>query len=80
VLVTILPEGCVGHGPTSVLRDWLFSSPNRVPHGRRGLARRGLFRIAHGEYFRRTQLYPGPTDGADLLVQKMLWVERVDLG
>ncbi|GKC89049.1 hypothetical protein Tco_1149698 [Tanacetum coccineum] len=47
VLVTILPEVCVGGGPTSVLRNWLFSSPNRVSHGRHGLARSGLFRIAH---------------------------------
>ncbi|GKB54916.1 hypothetical protein Tco_0905669 [Tanacetum coccineum] len=47
VLVAILYEGCVGRGPTSVLQNWLFSSPNHVLHGRRGLARSGLFRIAH---------------------------------
>nr|GEW55907.1 class II heat shock protein [Tanacetum cinerariifolium] len=66
VLVTILPEDCVGRGATLVLRNWLFSSPDRIPHGRRGLARSGLFRIAHGEYFCRTRLYSGPTDGANL--------------
>ncbi|GJX80143.1 hypothetical protein Tco_0328292 [Tanacetum coccineum] len=27
-------------------------------------------------HFRRTQLYSGPTDGANLLVQKVLWVEK----
>ncbi|GJS97161.1 hypothetical protein Tco_0804129 [Tanacetum coccineum] len=79
VLIAILLEGCVGRGPTSVLRNWLFSSPNRVLHGGRGLARSKLFRIAHGEYFRRTQLYSGPTDGANLLVQKMLRVRKMDL-
>nr|GEV74285.1 hypothetical protein [Tanacetum cinerariifolium] len=54
------PEGYVGCGPTLVLQKWLFSSPNHVSHDRRGLARSGLFRIAHCEYFRRTQLYPIP--------------------
>ncbi|GKB29354.1 inactive TPR repeat-containing thioredoxin TTL3, partial [Tanacetum coccineum] len=71
VLVIILPEGCVGRMPTSVLRDWLFFSPNRVPHDRRGLASSGLFRIAHGEYFRRTQLFPGPTDGANFMIKEL---------
>ncbi|GKE27180.1 hypothetical protein Tco_1442564, partial [Tanacetum coccineum] len=79
VLVVILSEGCVKREPTSVLQNWLFSSPNHVPHSGRGLARSGLFRIALGEYFRRTQLYPGPTDGVNLLVQKMLWVGKMDL-
>nr|GEX19119.1 hypothetical protein [Tanacetum cinerariifolium] len=86
VLVTILLEGCVGRGPTSVLWKWLFSSPNRIPQGGRGLARSGLFMIAHDEYFRRTQLYSGLTDGANLLVQKnygleerTLWGVRVSL-
>nr|GFA04314.1 hypothetical protein [Tanacetum cinerariifolium] len=37
------------------------------------VARSGLFMISHGEYFRRMQLCSGPTDGANLLVQKMLW-------
>ncbi|GJS00791.1 hypothetical protein Tco_0317299 [Tanacetum coccineum] len=59
VLVTILPQGCVGRGPTLVLRNWLFSSPNRVLHDGRGLARSGLFRIAHG--FPSISL--GPVDG-----------------
>ncbi|GKA88542.1 hypothetical protein Tco_0810306 [Tanacetum coccineum] len=48
IFVAIFPEGCVGRGPTSVLRSWIFSSPNRVPHGRRGLVMSGLFMIAHG--------------------------------
>nr|GEY25264.1 hypothetical protein [Tanacetum cinerariifolium] len=34
---------------TLVLRDWLFSSHSRVLHGRHGLARSGLFGIAHAE-------------------------------
>ncbi|GJW43393.1 retrovirus-related pol polyprotein from transposon TNT 1-94 [Tanacetum coccineum] len=47
IFVTILPEGCIGRRPTSVLQYWLFSSPNCIPHGGRGLARSGLFMIAH---------------------------------
>ncbi|GKA61195.1 hypothetical protein Tco_0760602, partial [Tanacetum coccineum] len=31
----------------SVLWGWLFSSPDRIPHGGRGLARSGWFMIAH---------------------------------
>nr|GEY64600.1 hypothetical protein [Tanacetum cinerariifolium] len=50
-------EVCVGCGSTFVLRDWFFSSPSRLLHGRRGLARSGLFGIAHGEYFHKMQLF-----------------------
>ncbi|GJX85048.1 hypothetical protein Tco_0335822 [Tanacetum coccineum] len=64
-LVIILPEGCVRRRPP-ILQNWLFSSSNSISHDGRGLARSGLFRIAHGEYFRRTQLYPGPMDGDNL--------------
>nr|GEZ02814.1 hypothetical protein [Tanacetum cinerariifolium] len=51
----------------------------RVLYGRRGLAGSGLFTIAHGKYFRRTQLYSGLTDGANLLVQNLLWIDKMDL-
>nr|GEX89188.1 hypothetical protein [Tanacetum cinerariifolium] len=57
IFVAILSEGCIGRVSISVLRDWLFSSPNRVLHGRRGLFRSGLFGIAHGEYFHKMQLF-----------------------
>nr|GEW71457.1 uncharacterized mitochondrial protein AtMg00810-like [Tanacetum cinerariifolium] len=80
VLDTILPKVCVGRGPASVLWSWLFSSLNRITHEGRGLARSGLFMIAHGEYFRKTQLYSGPTNGANLLVQKMLQAEKSGSG
>nr|GEW02414.1 hypothetical protein [Tanacetum cinerariifolium] len=48
VLVIILSKDCVGRGPTSVLWGWFFSSPDRISHSGRGLARNGLFMIAHG--------------------------------
>ncbi|GJZ65091.1 hypothetical protein Tco_0621787 [Tanacetum coccineum] len=50
--------------------------PNRVPHDGRGLAGSGMFVIAHDEYFRRTQLYSGPTVDTNLLVQNMLRAKR----
>nr|GEU33913.1 isoleucine--tRNA ligase, cytoplasmic-like [Tanacetum cinerariifolium] len=49
VFVAIFPEGCDGRRPTSILRNWLISFPSRVSHGRRGLTRSGLLRIAHGK-------------------------------
>nr|GEW25548.1 hypothetical protein [Tanacetum cinerariifolium] len=47
ILVTILLEGCIGRGPSSVLWSWLFSSLDRISHDGRGPARSGLFMIAH---------------------------------
>nr|GEY61060.1 reverse transcriptase domain-containing protein [Tanacetum cinerariifolium] len=47
----------------------------RVLYGGRGLAGSGLFTIAHGKYFRRTQLYSGLTDGANLGKTVSLTVE-----
>nr|GEX74853.1 hypothetical protein [Tanacetum cinerariifolium] len=80
VLVTIFLEGYVRRRPTSVLWSWLFSSSYCISHGGRRLARSELFMIAHGEYFRRTQLYSGPMDNANLLVQKWFRVRKMDLG
>ncbi|GJR65082.1 ribonuclease H-like domain-containing protein, partial [Tanacetum coccineum] len=45
--LVVVCQGCVGCEPTSILGIWFLSSPNRVPHSRRGLARSGSFMIAH---------------------------------
>nr|GEU82162.1 reverse transcriptase domain-containing protein [Tanacetum cinerariifolium] len=84
IFVTIFPEGYVRRGPTLILRNWLFSAPIRVPHGRRGLARSDLFRIAHGP---RVTSCTKPSNEmifrtikGKLLILSWGWTPRLDSG
>ncbi|GKB89870.1 hypothetical protein Tco_0962142 [Tanacetum coccineum] len=57
--------------------DW--QNLMRIPHDGRGLAKGSLLVSAHGEYFEKRGCIRGPTDGANLLVQIVLWAKDMNL-